>query len=242
MSADEFYGRPISRGFTSLEINLCEVCQRKSPNWLEAKFDAEIPVVRFTCDNCHEEAISSAGGLSEDFFARELGDQEELPEPARPAWVEEIIKEQKEAGSIETIGSVSANQSQDTRFSAAPESFTTEETPVYEEDDLAHRQVAGWAPKFIQEALFGPNPEGWLTDQGALEPDNIELTIKTLASFADHDMPSVKLSAIQCLNSASKKDASFREQVINAMKAYTEDSDEMVSDFAQQTMNNLVNN
>jgi hypothetical protein len=170
-----------------------------------------------------------------------LGEKEELPEPSRPAWVEEIIKEQKEAGSIETIGTISHTTSQDTEFSAAPESFTAEEELVFEEDEISGRQVAGWAPKFIQEALFGPNPEGWLADQRAFEPDNIELTIKTLASFVNHDMPSVKLSAIQCLNSASKRDNSLRDQVVKVMKAYTEDSNESVSDFAEQTMKSLVN-
>lgn len=239
MSEEEFYGRPISRGFSSLAINLCEVCQRKSPTWLESKFDTEVPVVRFTCDDCHEDVISEAGGLSDDFFARELGDQEEFPEPSRPAWVNEIIKEQEEAGSIETIGTPDTKDAEGSEFSAAPDTFSATEETYLDNEDISERQVAIWAPKFIQEALFGPNPEAWLVAQGGLEQDAIDLTIKTLASFVDHDMPSVKLSAIQCLQSAAKQNASFRDKIESVIDAYIQDTDTTVSEFAQQTKNNL---
>lgn len=241
MSEEGFYGRPLPEGFSSLEFELCEICQRKTPIWLETMFEKNTPIVRFTCNNCHEEVINKRQSNDPEFYTRQFS-EDEISESGRPPWLDSFIKEQSESGSITTIDDVEKEvpTGKDEGFSKAPDSFTS----VVEQEDEGEsinqdKALASWGPKFIQEALFGSNPEAWLEAQQAYKAENVDITIKTLTSFLDHDVSAVKLSAIQCLFGAYKRDNEIKNKIIKALNKYKLDEDDNVRDFAVQTIESI---
>jgi len=243
MSADEFFGRPINESTSSLEFDICEICDRRSATWVEIKHQAGIPVVRFACQQCHQDFISKNQAADPE-IARQIEDEEELAEATRPGWIDDFIKDQESTGAIQSIdpSTVDINAAQleepTMEFSEPPEEFEGESTTELEIEE-SQQQLAPWAPKFIQEALFGPNPEQWLEEQGGYTQSQHEITVRTLGSFADHKVTSVKLSAIQCLQGMTNRFAQLKEPVLDQLRKYETDADKTVADYASQTINQI---
>lgn len=233
MSSNDFYGRPLSPGTENLEFDVCEICSRRSPQWLEIEYEDKIPIVRFACNECHEEYLARDINTKVN-IARQINENEEITESVRPGWIDDFIKDQSDTGVISTIDEPSSPEENTITYAEAPESFQENEI-ISEEPSEEQVQIASWGAKFIQEALFGPNPESWLEETGAYDENNMALTIITLGSFANHDVPSVKLSAVQCLSGAYRRHAASKEVVLNELSKYSEDKDETVSAFAEQT-------
>lgn len=236
MSDDLFYGRPISKGIDALAFDVCEICQKKTPNWLESKFENDIAIVRFTCEECHDKEFKSKKINEDSFYSRTLGKDEEIPETTRPAWMEDFIEEQKQSGAIESIGDETEINQEIPEFSQPSEEYQSDISEEY--SDISNNvtiPLAHWSAGFIQESLFGPNPEDWLEKQGGYNTEAIKLTISTLASFSENQVAGVKLSAILCLAGIVRRDSSFRDQVISAIERFDDDEDESVSQFAKQT-------
>ncbi|MHA2503249.1 MAG: hypothetical protein ACXAE3_10290 [Candidatus Kariarchaeaceae archaeon] len=238
MSSEEFYGRPLSPGVESLDFDVCEVCLRRSPEWLEVQYENNVPVVRFTCDECHQEYISRDTTTKRN-IARQATEDDNIEEAVRPGWVDEFIKEGADTGIISTLDEPSTLESSPITYAEAPQSFQEAPSEIPEEVEESHTQIAVWAPKFVQESLFGPNPEAWLEEQDAYSEDNLQITIATLGSMATNDVSSVKLSAIMCLSGVVRRKSSAKEDVLEKLKEYAADPDTTVADFAKQTMNQL---
>lgn len=238
MSSNDFYGRPLNPGTENLEFDVCEVCSRRSPQWLEIEYQDNVPIVRFACNECHQEYLNRDQNTRLN-IARQITDNEEITETVRPGWVDEFIKDQSDTGVISTIDEPTSLGESSVTYAEAPESF--QEAEIANDEPVEDQvQIAGWAAKFMQEALFGPNPEGWLESTGAYEDDNMKLTILTLGSFANHDVPSVKLSAVQCLAGAYRRQPSGKDDILGELAKYNADADETVSAFAQQTTSQIT--
>jgi len=238
MSEEEFFGRPLSGSTENIEFDLCEVCQRRSPTWLEINIEDQIPVIRFSCDDCHQNYINRQPVKSE--MTRQISDDEEKEDNVRPGWVDDFIKES--SATIEAVDAAEKTNSEDEgqvesqmEFSEAPSSF---QEPSYQSEvqQPKSRRLANWAPKFIEQALFGSDPEGWLVSEGGYNDENIGLTIETLGSFANHDITSVKLTAIQCLQGAFNRNASRKTEITEQLSNYQHDKDPAVDEFATQTI------
>lgn len=241
MSDDLFYGRPISNGLGALSFDLCEICQRKTPIWLESKFENDMPIVRFTCEECHEKESEQKKFNEDAFYTRPSSENEELPETTRPAWMNEFIDGQKQSGAIDTIGDITEIEPEIAEFSEPEEQYQAESDQEYV-SDIDEEEVipqAHWSAGFIQEALFGPNPEEWLEKQGGYNSEALQLTISTLTAFSNNQVSGVKLSAILCLAGLVRRDSSSKNDVIGAIERFTNDEDESVGQFAKQTIDQL---
>jgi hypothetical protein len=154
--------------------------------------------------------------------------------------MEEFIEAQQESGAIESIGETEEIAQDAPDFSEPEKEFETENLEIEEEEVPEETApLAHWSASFIQEALFGPNPEEWLENQGAFAPEALALTVTTLSSFASNQVSGVKLSAILCLAGVVRRDSSYKDQVLQVITSYSSDEDESVSQFAQQTLDQL---
>ena len=244
MSSNEFFGRPIS-GSSNIEFqfDLCEICQRKSPNWLEIQYQDEIPLIRFTCNDCHETYITSVSPKNQENI-REFDPDVEVVDTVRPGWVDEFLTES--SSNLETIETTPISETNITEsdenveieFSEAPASFSYSEDQQEYSTDTPSR-LAVWAPKFIEQALFGSNPEEWLYDQGGYKQEQVDLTLMTLGNFASNDISTVKLTAIQCLLELYNRDKTQKEKVLQQLVNFQIDTDLTVSEFASQTIQQI---
>ncbi len=237
MSDDLFYGRPLIKGKDSISFDVCEICQQKTANWLESKFENDAILVRFTCEECHNKGAEKRP--DEAFFARPVSEDETVPETTRPAWMEEFIQDQSQSGSIATIGDAELEPDIPDPAERGDEYQAEEPEMVDEETTESISPQAEWSAAFVQEALFGPNPEEWLENQGAFKTDVLKLTLETLASFKTSQVSGVKLSAILCLAGLVRRDNSYKTQVIKELESFASDADESVSDFSKQTIDQL---
>ncbi|MHA2249710.1 MAG: hypothetical protein ACXAD7_05080, partial [Candidatus Kariarchaeaceae archaeon] len=67
----------------------------------------------------------------------------------------------------------------------------------------------------------------------------LPLTISTLSSFHQNQVAGVKLSSILCLAGLARRDSSHKDDVRSAIELFSQDEDESVKDFAQQTLSAL---
>lgn len=238
----EFFGRAVSGDLSFLDIDLCEVCNRKSPSWVEVKQEQNTMVIRVTCSDCHQEFIDTASVQREDLYTREMGSNEELTQSTRPGWVDDFIQEGQ--GTIEAINLEEGNlATSEIAPSEAPSTFQEVEPASVddtEDPEAQEIQTAPWAAGFIQEALFGANPEQWLEDQGAYDESQIDVTLPNLANFSNHNVESVKLSAIQCLYGLYRRHQSTRDAVVEAIQTYQNMDEGMVKEFAEQTLGSIT--
>ncbi|MHA2169349.1 MAG: hypothetical protein ACXAB7_05590 [Candidatus Kariarchaeaceae archaeon] len=241
MSDDSFYGRPIPKGKGAISFDVCEVCQQRTPTWAETNYETDTTVIiRFTCDECHERELDPTRQNEEAYYTRTASEDESPAEVTRPAWMEEFIEAQQESGAIESIGETEEIAQDAPDFSEPEKEFETENLEIEEEEVPEETApLAHWSASFIQEALFGPNPEEWLENQGAFAPEALALTVTTLSSFASNQVSGVKLSAILCLAGVVRRDSSYKDQVLQVITSYSSDEDESVSQFAQQTLDQL---
>ncbi len=229
--SDEFW-RPLD---TSMEFRFCEICgAEEEVNFLQSKEQDGIVLIRFVCRDCHTNRRVVVDAV------RQIGDTEEIDSGVREAWLDEFIKEQKESGSIQSIGEVAVH-TEDLSYTEAPEQ---EEVPEYfadeVEEDITLMATAPWSAGFVQEALFGSDPEGWLKNQNAFNSDNLDVTIQTLIALSHNQTGAVKLSSIKCLGAAaSTADSVQKEKIRNTLEELSNDQDEITAQLAQMTKQQL---
>ncbi|MDH5400889.1 MAG: hypothetical protein OEZ01_08995 [Candidatus Heimdallarchaeota archaeon] len=220
--SDQFSGRMLSETEPSLKFSVCEVCNVNIPNWMESKFIDTIIYVRFTCDDCHQMNIVVSHS------------DNPIIQENRDSWVEDFISEQRSSGKLTTIDT---DIRIDHDFSETSIDEIVEDQ--IEEDQLNDHRVAIWSTKFIHESLFGADPVNWLDQQGAFAENEIDITIITLSNFYNNNVTNVKLSAIQCLLYLFKKSPIHKNLIINSIKLYVNDTDPLIKEFAEQTLNQL---
>lgn len=243
MAEEEFFGRIINPGFNSHYFELCEICEKRAPNWIESRQDQSVSEIRLSCNECHNEYIAKLDQVPITNNDAEFEIYDEQPEEVenitpieRPAWMQEFIDEGTKDGAIENIGGSedavnnidSYNKLDDSEISVENEQSLNDVS-----DELSNIP-ATWSAGFIKEALFGLNPEEWLDRQNSYSKDNIELTIFTLAGMSSNQVTNVKISAIHCLNAAITKFPEKKEKIIQSISRFIDDIDEIVSNYAQE--------
>lgn len=248
MAEDEFFGRIINPGFNSQYFELCDVCEKRVPNWIESRQNQGVSEIRLTCDECHTDYTTKLDQIPESDTETEFEIYDEVPSEVeditpvdRPAWMQEFIDEGVKEGIIETI---SGSEEAEAHIESYQELNENEEIidnenlsePTIEDPSI---QAATWSAGFVKEALFGLNPEEWLDQQNAFSLDTVDLTIFTLTQMSVNQVTNVKISAIHCLNTVCNRFPDKKDQIVKSIANFTEDLDEMVSNYAQQTIDLL---
>lgn len=192
-------------------------------------------------------------------------ENEDITPVERPTWMQDFIDDAQEDGAIETIGGseeATSNieiledltEDSDTEASTRidnssqniedfKEESMSEVDPAQIEDlspiPDAHIMLASWSGEFIKEALFGQDPENWLNEHHAFDNENIEITIVTLNKLSENQVSNVKITAIHCLNSVVRRHPEMKLKVIESLNNFIDDNDEMVLNYAQETINSL---
>lgn len=215
--SEDYYGQPFG---PAIRFGLCDRCNDEPPTWMVSRVDENNQtIVSFLCELCYE---VSASGLSA--VTTEIENENESEE--RPTWMEDFIKEQPD--SLQTIGTEI-----DATYADAPEEFTVE-AERYTNEGRKGIRVAKWATAFIQEALFGPNPKGWLEKQNAYTIENIDQTVHTLTSFTKNQTGAVKLSALKCLEPILQTGTAEQQKIVQAtIQELTTDADDTVAALAK---------
>jgi len=229
--SEEFW-RPLA---SDVEFRFCEICGSEEVNFLQSKEDNGVTLIRFLCRNCHTNRRVVVDAV------RQIGDEEVVDGGIREAWLDEFIEEQKASGSLQSIGEVAVH-TEELSYAQAPEE---EEVPEYfadevDEEDYTTMAVAPWSAGFVQEALFGIDPETWLNEQGAYKTENLDVTIQTLIGLSHNQTGAVKLTSIKCMSSAAQNaNAKQKEKLKNALKMHAEDQDELTAQVANSALSSI---
>ena len=250
MSKEEFLGRVVNPGFQSHYFDLCDVCEKRTPNWLETNQTNNVHEISLTCNDCHDEYLIQLNQPTEIDSEKEFEKYDEIPEDneditpvERPAWMQDFIDDAKEIGVIETIGDSEEavsnleiledlKEDSDTEI-ISPEIDDPNQIP---DDEIV---LASWSALFIKEALFGQDPEKWLEEQQAFVEENVETTIVTLSKLSENQVTNVKITAIHCLSSVARRYTQLKPRVIDSLNNYIDDIDEMIVNYAQETINSI---
>lgn len=250
MSKKVFLGRVINSGYHFHYFDLCDICEKRPPNWLETNQVNNISETRVTCNECHAEyaeqpeVTSSPDNDSEFELYDEIPSENEDVTPLeRPSWMQDFIEEGKESGAIETVGGSEEASSNIEILGDLDESPPEEEFSSADivSDQVSHNDLtlATWSGAFVKEALFGQDPENWLEGQQAFDEENIESTILTLSKLSENQVTNVKITAIHCLNSVVRRQPQTKSKVIESLNSFIDDIDEMVVNYANETINSL---
>ncbi len=249
MAEDEFFGRIINPGFNSQYFELCDVCEKRVPNWIESRQNQGVSEIRLTCDECHTDYITKLEQIPIADTETEFEIYDEVPTEVeditpvdRPAWMQEFIDEGVKEGIIETV---SGSEEAEAHIESYQE-LDVESEDIVEDENLSEIsidepsiQIATWSAGFVKEALFGLNPEEWLDQQNAFSAETVDLTIFTLSQMSINQVTNVKISAIHCLNTIKNRYPDKKDEIISSISNFTDDLDEMVSNYAQQTIDLL---
>jgi hypothetical protein len=259
LSDEEFLGRVINPGLQSYYFELCDVCEKRSPNWIETNQIGNVSEVRVSCNECHSDYLNKLGIPQESASEAEFeiynevpAENEDITPVERPAWMQDFIDEAEKDGAIETIGGSEEAASNIEILgdiddeTPSTDTLSSEASTDQESIDILSTTeegiqtlVAAWSGEFIKEALFGEDPVSWLDEQGAFNPENLNSTIYTLTKLSENQVTNVKISAIHCLNSIAGKNPNLKAEIISSLNNFTTDMDEMVSSYAQDTINSL---
>jgi hypothetical protein len=258
LSDEEFLGRVINSGLESYYFELCDICEKHPPNWIETNKVGNVSEIRVTCNECHSNFLDSLSQSDETVSEEEFEIYDEIPAEneditpvERPAWMQDFIDEAEKSGAIETIGGTeeaesnieilgefdSESSSEDTLPTQANE--TELSNAVSSEGEEVQPQIAHWSGAFVKEALFGQDPVSWLEQQSAFGEENIDVTIFTLTKLSENQVTNVKITAIHCLNNIINKFSNKKDEIISALKNFTDDIDEMVSNYANETISSI---
>ncbi|MCE7734469.1 MAG: hypothetical protein GPJ54_06300 [Candidatus Heimdallarchaeota archaeon] len=193
-------------------------------------------------------------------------ENEDITPVERPEWMQDFIDEAQEDGIIEKIGgSEEAVSNIEILEELTEESEIEDETTqidvlnqttndFIEKSNIENNStqyedstqipddpivLASWSGEFVKEALFGQDPENWLDEHQAFVVENIESTIVTLAKLSENQVSNVKITAIHCLNSMVRRHPETKYNVIDSLKNFIDDIDEMVVNYAQETINSI---
>ena len=232
MYMSEEFWRPLD---SDVEFRFCEICGSEEVNFLQSKEENGVTLIRFLCRDCHNNRNVVVDSV------RQIGDDEVIDGGIREAWLDEFIEEQKASGSLQSIGEV-AIHTEELSYAQAPEE---EEVPEYfadeiEEEDYTTMAVAPWSAGFVQEALFGSDPEAWLNEQGAFQPENLDVTIQTLIGLSHNQTGAVKLTSIKCMGTAAQNaNVEQIEKMKKVLKMHAEDQDELIAQVANSTLSSI---
>ena len=158
-------------------LSSCDVCKKNQDiQWMKSRNVNGATEIQFLCGECYNQSA----GLSTQGSSEKLEGTEPIILSKRPSWMTEFMKESEEVESLGTIGTDTIRG--ETSYPEAREQLVIEEKNEILEvgEPESKRQVAQWNATFIQEALFGEDPTGWLKKQGAYEPEKLNETISTL--------------------------------------------------------------
>ena len=174
MSRKEFLGRVINPGFQFHYFDLCDICEKRPPNWLESNQIGALSEIRVTCNECHSEYLERPDETSTIDKEKEFELYDEIPSEneditpvERPSWMQDFIDEGQESGAIETVGGSEEASSnieilEDLEEPAQEQEIATPEVIEDQPTDI-HFELANWSAAFIKEALFGQDPESLCT-------------------------------------------------------------------------------
>lgn len=226
MSEENFFGRKIVDGKGALQIDICEICLHKTPKWLETVGDANNGyVVRFTCDDCHEE-FEKVKSVSTHIL-QEVDDQVDFSDESRPSWVTDFIQEQENQGIVDKIG-------------------TSEPVTDYNFEGSDSEIIAGldgesWVTGFIQESIFGVDSVNWMETNGRFDSKVLSDTVSVLSSMISNEMIEVKRSALNCLEAILIRGYENKKQILQAFHLFVNDDHQDVIDLANQLITKFDN-
>lgn len=230
---------------------------------------SEIRVTCNECHDNYETQLSKIPKIDNDsefeIYDEIPEENEDITPVERPGWMQDFIDDAQEDGVIEKIGGSEEASSnieilEDLQESDTEDTSTQIDTSSQNLEDLAEEPnneddsdqiedlilnpdtqivLASWSGEFVKEALFGQDPENWLDEQQAFDEENIEVTIHTLRKLSENQVSNVKITAIHCLNSVVRKHPETKLKVIESLNNFTDDIDEMVLNYAQETINSL---
>lgn len=210
--SNDFYGRQLVPGFNSFQIDICEICLQKTPNWVEIKgtTDKEFEI-RLTCNNCHTKLEID---VDNELYERNYDETFETQSNVRSGWVDDFLAE---STGIENIDL-------DTQKN------TDDEVP----------EKINWIKGFIDEALFGSNPINWMEKRGLFKSEIVDETIHTLGELSTNDLPSVKLAAIQSLEAIYERHKDRKDKIHIQLQKFENDLNDVVVNFANEILKKVI--